>query len=109
MKNEKKRPGFGKILGKSLIVMLVVCGLFGFLILSHEGYHYITVSGDAEGICFGKCASTNGAMMISGVYFDKINTGKTNLEANERNAWVFSLLLTSLIGSFTFYSFIRYD
>ncbi|HLC53012.1 MAG TPA: hypothetical protein VJK03_00570 [Candidatus Nanoarchaeia archaeon] len=104
----EKKSIVGKILGRALLTILLLFGLFAFLIVSHESYHYFTVDGNAQGICFGNCATHGGAMMVSGVYFDHINTDKTDINENERQAWQFSLAFTGLLGIFSFYSLAKY-
>ncbi len=65
------------------------------MILAHEGYHFFSVEGEVKGVCLGVC-DIYGEKAPAGIWWSSVV--EIDIKAEEKNAWIFSLVLTTLIS-----------
>jgi hypothetical protein len=98
-------------INNSMMFLFFVIGIFGVLVISHETYHYFSIDGQAQGICFGHCNLwgyenlTNETWVVSAVHWeldtDQAQILDNNLPQEEKHAWIFSSAFTVfLMGVF---------
>ena len=96
---------FRKFLEEINSILLSIFILIGFLslaIIFHEIYH-LHNSGNATGICFGKCYLNNTDFAPAGVHWilnnkEEYDSLQENMEdGEERNAWIFGFSITILL------------
>ena len=92
--------------------LLIALGLFSFLMISHETYHYFSIDGDATGVCFGKCSLgdtyegiSDDTWAVSSIHWEMTQEQMDNLDLvkEEKYAWTFSIILTLILIGFIFY------
>lgn len=97
-----------------LLSIFILIGFLSFTIIFHEIYH-LHNSGDATGICLGKCYIYNETFAPAGVHwifnseeeYDILQKNMKNGE--ERNAWIFGFSVTTLLFVLYFISKKVYD
>ena len=94
---------------KSLILaFILIIGLFGVFIITHELYHLLTIPGTATGICFGTCGVVDKGIMISGLtwipYKNTNSLNDFNLQNNELQAYLAGIFSTVIAGILVIYS-----
>ena len=89
--------------------MIVILGLFAFLIVTHEGYHYFSIDGEPVGVCFGVCdlqgSYDDSGMEVSAwsVAFLNWNVAQDyDIVKEEKAAWAFSLISTLMLMGLLF-------
>jgi hypothetical protein len=95
-----------------IYVAIFMIGSFGILIASHEVYHYFMVDGEPTGICLGKCSIgdnykgiTNETWVTAAIHWQFTEQqSKRDIEREERDAWVFALIITGALVGLYLYS-----
>lgn len=96
-----------------LYMIIFMFGIFGIMIASHEGYHYLFIDGDPTGICVGKCDlgdsykdSYGDTWSTAAITwnFTQEQYDKTDQLKEERDAWIFAIAFTALIMGLFLYS-----
>lgn len=91
-----------QIAEKTIRYFFLALGIIGSLVVFHEAYHLLSIEGNPEGICLGKChiGSEYGAYAPAAIHWDgPIPKYEKDPLNNELNAWLFSFILNLFLVS----------